>query len=135
MSHHLKVILLVLPILMLMGCAEENHAGPSMVVLNADVRTVDRGLPRAEAFAITSGKFSAIGSSEEISALASESTQIIDAQGVTIIPGLIDGHTHMISGASLAMGVDLTDIADKQEWLRMIRSKAETLPRGAWILG
>ena len=135
MSHYLKVILAVLPILMLMGCAEENHAGPSMVVLNADVRTVDLGMARAEAFAITTGKFSAIGSSEEIRALASESTQIIDAQGVTIIPGLIDGHTHMISGASLAMGVDLTDIADKQEWLRMIKYRAETLPRGAWILG
>jgi len=135
MSYHLKVILAVLPVLMVMGCAEENHAGPSMVVLNADIRTVDSRSPRAQAFAVTSGKFSAIGSSEEIRALASESTQIIDAQGVTIIPGLIDGHTHMISGASLAMGVDLTDIADKQEWLRRIRRKAETLPPGTWILG
>lgn len=135
MSHHLKAIFSILLILMFMGCAGEGREGPSMVVLNADVRTVDTGEPRAEAFAVTSGKFSAIGSSEAIRALVSESTEIIDAGGVTIIPGLIDGHTHMISGASLAMGVDLTDIADKQEWLRMISSRAETLPADTWILG
>ena len=92
-------------------------------------------MPRAQAFAVTDGKFSAMGTSAEISALASTSTEIVDAGGVTIIPGLIDGHTHMISGASLATGVDLTDIEDKDEWLRIIQAKAETLQEGAWILG
>jgi predicted amidohydrolase YtcJ len=132
---YLKIFTAAWLALFLSGCAGERDQAPDMIVLNADVRTVDSTLPRAEAFAVSAGKFTAIGSSAEISALASETTQIINAAGVTIIPGLIDGHSHMISGASLATGVDLTDIADKQEWLSIISARAEALPRGAWILG
>jgi len=110
-------------------------AAPELIVLNADVRTVDSTRPRAAAFAVSGGRFSAIGTSAEIGAMAGESTTIVDAGGVTVIPGLVDGHTHLLMGAGLATGVDLTDIADKNEWLRIVRAKAETLPAGAWILG
>ena len=135
MSHYLKILSATMLALFFSGCVHESPEAPGLIVLNADVRTVDPTMPRAAAFAITGGKFSAIGTSADIRSLASESTEIIDAGGVTIIPGLIDGHTHMIGGASLATGVDLTDIEDKEEWLRLIRAKAETLPSGDWILG
>jgi predicted amidohydrolase YtcJ len=104
-------------------------------VINADVRTVDSFAPNAEAFAITGGKFVAIGWSGEIQDLARENTDVIDAGGVTIIPGLIDGHTHLLNGSSLAVGADLSEIEDKSEWLRIIREKAQSLPDGAWIIG
>jgi predicted amidohydrolase YtcJ len=104
-------------------------------VINADVRTVDSTMPIAEAFAITMGKFVAVGSTGEIQDLARENTDVIDVGGVTITPGLIDGHTHLLMGSGLAVGVDLSEIEDKSEWLRIIRDKAQSLPEGAWILG
>ncbi len=131
----MKTVTAVLLIPFMAACGNAGREAPTLIVLNADIRTVDPNMPRAQAFAVTDGKFSAMGTSAEISALASTSTETIDAGGVTIIPGLIDGHTHMISGASLATGVDLTDIEDKDEWLRIIQAKAETLQEGAWILG
>lgn len=131
----MKIVIAVLLITFLAACGNLAREAPTLIILNADIRTVDPNMPRVQAFAVTDGKFSAMGTSAEISALASTSTEIIDAGGVTIIPGLIDGHTHMISGASLATGVDLTDIEDKDEWLRIIQAKAETLQEGAWILG
>jgi predicted amidohydrolase YtcJ len=109
--------------------------GPDLIVINADVRTVDSTAPAVEAFAVTAGKFVAVGSSGEIQGLARENTEVIDAGGVTVVPGLIDGHTHLVSGAGLAVGVDLSEIENKNEWLRIIRDKAQTLPAGAWILG
>jgi predicted amidohydrolase YtcJ len=109
--------------------------GPDLIVINADVRTVDSTTPAVEAFAVTAGKFVAVGSSGEIQGLARENTEVIDAGGVTVVPGLIDGHTHLVSGAGLAVGVDLSEIENKNEWLRIIRDKAQTLPAGAWILG
>jgi predicted amidohydrolase YtcJ len=108
---------------------------PDLIVVNADVRTVDSTTPNAQAFAVSGGKFIAVGSSDEIRELAVESTEILDAAGVTVIPGLIDGHTHLVSGSGLAVGVDLSEIEDKEEWLRIIREKAQSLPDGAWILG
>jgi len=38
-------------------------------------------------------------------------------------------------GSGLAVGVDLSEIEDKGEWLRIIRDKAQSLPEGDWILG
>lgn len=115
--------------------AIEQASGPDLVVINADVRTVDSTMPTAGAFAISGGKFTAVGSTDEIRALATGHTDVIDAAGVTVIPGLIDGHTHLVSGSGLAVGVDLTEIESKDEWLRMIGEKARSLPDGAWILG
>jgi predicted amidohydrolase YtcJ len=110
-------------------------AAPDLIVVGADVHTSDAALPRAEAFAVTDGRFSATGSNDAIRALADASTTVIEADGVTVIPGLVDGHTHLLSGSGLAVGVDLTDIADKSEWLRIVRDKADSLPEGQWILG
>ena len=126
--------------LLVSACSEQPDAvdeapGPALVVINADVRTVDSTMPNAEAFAITMGKFVAVGSTGEIQDLARENTEVIDAGGVTIVPGLIDGHTHLLNGSELAVGVDLSEIEDKNEWLRIVHEKAQTLPDGAWILG
>jgi predicted amidohydrolase YtcJ len=125
----------LLSLLVACGDARDPGPAPDLIVTNADVRTVDLAMGRAEAFAVRDGKFLAVGSTAEITALADDSTAIIDAGGVTVIPGLVDGHTHLISGADLAVGVDLTDIEDKDEWQRIIRQKAEELPDGDWILG
>ena len=126
--------------LLLSACSPQPDAvdeapGPDLIVINADVRTVDSTMPKTQAFAITMGKFVAVGSTGEIQDLARENTDVIDASGVTITPGLIDGHTHLLMGSGLAVGVDLSEIEDKSEWLRIIRDKAQSLPEGAWILG
>jgi len=113
----------------------EIPSAPDLVVINADVHTVDSTHARADAFAISNGKFVAIGSTADIQQLIGDYTEIIDAGGVSVIPGLVDGHTHLLMGAGLAIGVDLSEIEDKSEWLRIIRDKAQSLPDDAWILG
>ena len=115
--------------------AADEAPGPDLIVINADVRTIDSTIENAEAFAISKGKFVAVGSSGEIQELARENTDVIDAGGVTVLPGLIDGHTHLVLGSGLAVGVDLSEIEEKDAWLRIIRDKARSLPEGDWILG
>ena len=129
-----------LSVLLLSSCSPQPDAvdaspGPDLIVVNADVHTVDSSYPSARAFAISGGKFVAIGSTDEIRELARDNTEIIDVGGVTVIPGLIDGHTHLLMGAGLAVGVDLSEIEDKGAWLSIIRDKAQSTPEGSWILG
>jgi len=123
--------------LLFSACSSGDNAlaSPELIVINADIHTADPNSTVASAFAVAGGKFVAVGNAAEIEAMAGEDTTIIDAGGVSIIPGLIDGHTHLIGGAGLATGVDLSEIEDKDEWLRIIRDKAGSLPAGAWILG
>ena len=127
----------------LTGCGAEpppNHLGPvagapDLILFNADIYTVDPNQPRAEAFAVRDGKFSAIGPVSEIRALADDHTKLVDAAGMTVTPGFIDGHTHIDIATSLTTGIDLTDVVDKQQWLEMIAAKIATMQPGEWLFG
>ena len=65
-----------------------------LVVLNARVYTIDDALPRVEAFAVKHGRFVAVGSTGDIRNFITPDTQVIDAAGMTILPGFIDAHCH-----------------------------------------
>ena len=69
-------------------------AAPDFVVLNARIYTMDTQLPKSEAFAVKDGRFVALGTTHDIKSLAGKSTQTIDAQQMTIVPGFIDSHNH-----------------------------------------
>ncbi|AQS41338.1 MAG: Amidohydrolase [Candidatus Tokpelaia hoelldobleri] len=106
-----------------------------VIVLNADIRTVDAAKPRAEALAVKDGKFIAVGSSAYIKSLGGEKTRIIDAGGRTLIPGIADAHTHLLGGADLLRGVDLYGLKDISSWQAAIKKRAAELPEGAWLVG
>lgn len=111
------------------------NAAADVIIVNGDVRTVDLKKPKVQAFAIDDGKFAAIGSNDEIRALADSETKIIDADGKTVTPGFIDGHTHLTSGTDMVVGVDLSYIPDKKTWLEKIKEADARLPKGAWLTG
>lgn len=110
-------------------------AGPDLVVVNGKVITVDPALPRAEAFAVKGDRFVAVGSNADVRNLANPNTQIIDAAGMTVVPGFIDAHTHP-SGAGVAattqVNLDVRSIAAVKAALH---KKAATTPPGKWVIG
>ena len=67
---------------------------PDLIVTKAKVYTMDPRAPRAEAFAVSGGRFVAVGSSSDIRNLAGKNTQTFDAKGMTVVPGFIDCHNH-----------------------------------------
>ena len=69
-------------------------ADPDLVVFNAKIYTMDPALARADAFAVSGGRFIAVGSSSEMKSLARNKTQSVDAKGMTIVPGFTDCHNH-----------------------------------------
>src|SRR5688572_13923987 len=112
---------------------------PDLIVVNAKVYTVDSRAPRVEALAVTDGRFSAIGGSADVTGLATKGTRIVDAKGLTIVPGFIDTHLHA-SGTMLLYGtlvghpfeVEFTTIDSVVEKLR---AKARATPPGTWVTG
>src|SRR5262249_17972859 len=78
---------------------------PDQIVVNAGVYTSDAAQPRAEAFAVKTGRFVAVGSTSDIRNLASARTDIVDAQRMTVTPGFIDAHCHP-SGIEELYGVN-----------------------------
>lgn len=110
-------------------------ANPDVIVINADVRTSDKSNGRASAFAVKDSKFIAVGNTEAILSMAGDSTKIIDANGNTVLPGFIDSHTHLSSGAKIVTGINLSEIREKAVWLEMIKERLKTMQPGEWLLG
>src|SRR6185295_16639178 len=67
-------------------------AEPDLILVNARVLTSDTAAPRAEAFAVKNGRFTAVGSTSDVRNLATSRTPVIDAQRMTVVPGFIDAH-------------------------------------------
>lgn len=112
-----------------------SYAAPDLIIINADIRTADPKRMTAQAIAIKDGKFFAIGSSLEIEKLKDKDTKVLDVEGKTILPGFIDSHTHLSSGAKIVTGINLTGIEKKSVWLEMIAERVKTMEPGEWLLG
>ena len=127
-------------LLILSACSSDEQppipaGGADLIVVNADAYTSNPDAPRAQAFAVKDGRFIAIGSSQDIAAMAGPATEVIDAAGRTVTPGFIDGHIHLMFGLRLITGVDLSYIPEKSKWLELIAQKDKELPEGQWIIG
>src|SRR3990172_2968324 len=108
---------------------------PDLILVNGRVLTMDDALPRAEAFAVKSGRFVAVGSNDDVRNLASRETAFIDAEGMTVTPGFIDAHSHPASGGVreiASVNLDLRSIGAIQD---AIRKRASSTPPGEWVLG
>jgi len=73
--------------------------GPDIILHNANVITMDDQMPNAQAIAIKSNLISAVGSNGDILSLQEVNTQLFDLQGRTVVPGLIEVHSHFLANA------------------------------------
>ena len=117
-----KPLIYLISLVLLISCKEKQAA--DLIVFNANIYTVDKDFSKAEAFAVSDGKFVGVGSDKEIKRQF-RSEQIYDAQGQTIVPGLIDGHCHFYGLGWFLQEVDLTGTKSFQEVLDRIRAFKE----------
>ncbi|MCA1621120.1 MAG: amidohydrolase [Acidobacteria bacterium] len=106
-----------------------------LVIVNANVRTLDAKTPAAEAVAVYGNRIAAVGTSAEVRALAGPRTRVVDAGGALVLPGFNDAHVHFLSGGFQLSSVDLRDAATPQEFAERIRRFSEKLPKGRWMTG
>ncbi|MEM8574204.1 MAG: amidohydrolase [Pseudomonadota bacterium] len=105
-----------------------------LVLLKGKVTTMDPARTEATALAGRDGKFVAVGSDEEMSSLIGPFTQVIDAQGKRVIPGLNDSHTHAIRGAvNYNLEVRWDGVDSLEEAFHLLRQQAERTPDGQFI--
>ena len=112
---------------------------PDLIVYNAKIYTMDPAVPTAEAVAIRSSRFIAVGSSAEIKSLAGKRTQMVDARNMTVVPGFIDCHNHaggdillyevLVGNPFVVEFVSISSIIDK------LRARTRETPPGTWVEG
>ena len=108
---------------------------PDLVIINADVLTMDPSRPRAQAVAVAQERVLAVGTDDEINGLAGPDTQVIDGQGLTLLPGMIDSHIHFLSLARTTQELDCRP--DKASSIGAITHRvfewARIVPPGEWV--
>ncbi len=72
-----------------------NRGGADLILTNGKIITCDDGFRIARAVAVRDGRIMAVGGDDEVAALGGAGTEVIDAGGRAVVPGLIDGHAHL----------------------------------------
>ena len=87
----------------------EAMAATDLVLINGKIFTADRAQPKAQALAVQDGKVLQVGSDAQIKALITPDTKVVDLGGKTLMPGLIDTHSHAIFGGLEMVSANMED--------------------------
>ncbi|MFJ9623031.1 amidohydrolase [Streptomyces sp. NPDC101181] len=107
--------------------------GADLIVINAKIFTNNRGQTEASALAVKNGRIYSVGSDADIVSLKNSDTQVIDARGRTLIPGIIDAHTHVLNESGYNYNVRWDGVPTLKIALAMLREQAERTPDGHWV--
>jgi predicted amidohydrolase YtcJ len=91
--------------------------------------------PDAEAVAVKGDRIVFVGTAVAAQAYRGPGTRVLDVSGATILPGLVDSHTHVQGLGEAASQVDLTTARTEEEAVARVAERARGVPKGEWILG
>ncbi len=120
--------------MLLSGCFD-THPKAEMVLFNANIYTVNPLEPKAEAIAIKDGKIVYVGNNVNANNWVADSTQIIDLTGLTVVPGFIEGHGHIMDLGFKRVNLDLSNATNLDEIIEMVKQRCEKLKPGEWVIG
>jgi predicted amidohydrolase YtcJ len=105
------------------------------VLVNGKILTMDSQSSTREALAIREGRIVAVGTSAAMKNLAGPKLRVIDLQGRTVIPGLIDNHMHAIrAGQSFSTEVNWIGASSLADGLARIHEAAQKITPGSWVI-
>ena len=136
MKHSISRTLVAGALLAIAGAAlvHAQQAGVDTVLTNGKIITVDNKFTVAQAVAVRGDRIVAVGTNQQINALAGPNTKRIDLGGKAVIPGLIDAHAHLMRGAETwTTEARFDDVESRKQALDIVRAKAAELGAGKWV--
>jgi predicted amidohydrolase YtcJ len=130
------------------------ETGADLILINARVYTLswdepdvdgthDSSAPRnehgwypdADAVVTKGGEVVFVGDTKTAMTLRGEGSRVIDLAGATVLPGLVDSHTHVFELGAMLDRVDLIGIETEEEAIRRVVARAKMTPKGEWVIG
>lgn len=117
-----------------------DHSYIDMGFYNGSVITVNEDDDIKEAVGIKGNRIVFVGSSEELHKISDETTEMIDLQGKTLMPGLIDSHFHPILSGFFGEGpneaiidINANNCSSIVELKDKIREAVSLKEPGEWV--
>jgi predicted amidohydrolase YtcJ len=114
------------------ACSSKKHA--DLLVRNARIYTADSTFSTAEAFAVSDGKFVAVGSNIQINSQF-EADSVMDLDGAPVYPGFYDPHAHFLGLGQMLDQADLTGATSYDEVLVRLKTFRQAHPQAIWLIG
>lgn len=111
---------------------QKQHA--DMLIVNGKIYTVDAANSTAEAIAVRGSRIVAVGTTQDIQNQFT-SQNVIDVEGKTVVPGLIDGHAHVLGLGEALSELNLVGTTSAEEIATLVAEKARQMQPGEWIRG
>jgi predicted amidohydrolase YtcJ len=124
--------LLVLALLSL-SAAAQGAGTADTILINGKIATVDDRFTMAQALAIKDRRVIATGSNDAVRKHAGASTKVIDLKGRTVIPGLIDNHSHWIRAAEHDE-LRFDGVTTRAQAVKMLAERLATKKPGEWVV-
>ncbi|MBN1302118.1 MAG: amidohydrolase [Melioribacteraceae bacterium] len=133
----MKLFVKVLPFLMiffLSGC-EDKKEEASLVLFNGNIITITDDSKDFRAVAVKSDTIMFVGTDDDIQSFIGPSTEVIDLEGKTVIPGFIDSHAHLTGLGNSLLTLNLGDAKNWDEIIALVAAESHKLKPGEWIIG
>jgi predicted amidohydrolase YtcJ len=115
------------------------NSAADLVIVNGKVITVNQNFEIASAVAVKDGRIVAVGDNDDVKALTTPATEVIDLDGRTMLPGINDSHMHApFFGATrppLALDMSFPHVQSIGDIVEAVRVKATEVEPGEWIRG
>ncbi len=111
---------------------------PDLLLMNANVITLDPFMPKAGWVALGDGKIIRTGNPDQLTLSEFTGAEIIDCRMKTLLPGFIDSHLHLLSFAESLVTLNLkpdNGIYSLSDIQSMIYRRSREVPPGTWIRG
>jgi predicted amidohydrolase YtcJ len=106
-----------------------------LVIKNANIYTINKKQPQAEAIAIQHNKIIFVGSEQGAKKYIGSKTEIIDAKGKTVLPGFIEGHGHIHGMGASLIDLNLMKVKNWEEIVFLVGEAVKKAKPGDWIIG
>ncbi len=103
--------------------------------MGGDVRAMDAAATRASGLAIGRGRLLAVGSDDDVLALAGPRTVVEPLDGRVVLPGLVDPHNHLLATGALLGNVELYDCRSIRDVVERIAARVAHATPGEWVVG
>jgi predicted amidohydrolase YtcJ len=104
-----------------------------VLLTNGRVHTLDAAGSVVDSLVIRDGRVVFAGRRADVNPAARE--DVVDLGGRTVLPGLVDGHGHLMLLARARLELDLAAAGSEDEIARMVAAASARLRPGEWIAG
>ena len=104
-----------------------------MLLTNGRIHTLDAAGTVVDTLVVRDGRVRFAGRRQDVNPAAGE--EKLDLRGRAVLPGLVDGHAHLMLLAQGRLSLDVTGLASEEAVARRVAETAARIPRGEWIGG